>query len=214
MSERGRSIVIEGNDGTGKSTQVDLLGNRLHDEYGIDSLIIHEPDGPGISAAIREVIKNGSLERDAVTNLLLFTASRHESNRAAEAALAQGLWVLKARDWSSSEAYQGGGEGLDAAYIRRITEEFTSPLYMSPDLKVILGLPDEVREKRIAGRGELENPDTFEMRDNDFQQRVNHAYLTIASRENYPLVDATKSIDEIHAEIMELLWLRQLLPRR
>jgi dTMP kinase len=214
MTERGRSIVIEGNDGTGKSTQVDLLGNRLLDEYGINSLIIHEPDGPGISAAIREVIKNGSLERDAITNLLLFTASRHESNRAAEAALADGTWVLKARDWSSSEAYQGGGEGLDSSYIRRVTEEFTSPHYMNPDLKVILGLQDEVREKRIAGRGELVNPDTFEMRDIAFQQRVNHSYLAIANREGYPLIDATKSINEVHAEIMELLWVRKLLPRR
>ena len=46
MTERGRYVVIEGNDGTGKSTQVELLAQRLRDDYGIESLTIHEPDGP------------------------------------------------------------------------------------------------------------------------------------------------------------------------
>lgn len=214
MTERGRSITIEGNDGTGKSTQVELLGDRLKADYGIDSLMIHEPDGPGISAAIREVIKNGRLERDAITNLLLFTASRHESNRIGEDALAQGVWLLKARDWSSSEAYQGGGEGLDPEYIRQVTAEFTSPLYMNPDLKAILTLQNHERAARIAGRGDLENPDTFEMRNDDFQQRVNNTYVTIAEREHYPMIDAAQSVEQVHEEIMELLWVRGLLPRK
>lgn len=214
MIERGRSIVVEGNDGTGKSTQVELLAERLSEDYGIDSLILHEPDGPGISAAIRSVIKNGSLHRDAVTNLLLFTASRHESNLLGEAALEKGTWLLKARDWSSSEAYQGGGEGLDPDYIRRVTADFTSERYMDPDLKVILALPDQERSLRIAERGALENPDTFEMRDRDFQTRVNQTYLTIAKREGYPVIDAAQSIEQVHNDIMELLWIRDLIARK
>ena len=211
MAERGRSIVIEGNDGTGKSTQVELLSEWLKEDYGIDSLTIHEPDGPGISSAIRTVIKNGHLERDATTNLLLFSASRHESNRLGERALANGEWLLKARDWSSTVAYQGGGEGLDSEYIRKVTEEFTTPLYMQPDLKVILALGDNIRGERIAQRGPLDNPDTFEIRGNDFQQRVNTAYLSIAEHEGYPVLDASQSIEQVQAEIITLILAKGFL---
>lgn len=213
MIEKGRSITFEGHDGTGKSTQINMLGERLKDQYGIESLVIHEPDGPGISAAIREIIKNGNLPRDAITNLLLFTASRHESNALGEAALEEGTWVLRARDYSSTEAYQGGGEGLDPAYIRKVTEEFTTPGYMNPDLKVILSLPHENRIDRIASRGELERPDTFEMRGHDFQQRVNDTYVEIAARDSLPVIEASGTIDDVHQELMELIWLRGLLSR-
>lgn len=214
MTERGKSVTVEGNDGTGKSTQVDLLSTRLKQDYGIDSIVIHEPDGPGISAEIRKTIKNGELVRDATTNLLLFTASRHESNIVGEKAMDNGLWLLKARDWSSSEAYQGGGEGLDPEYIRMVTSMFTTPRYMEPDLKVILALTDSEREQRISSRGELEQPDTFEMRGDEFQLRVNQTYLGIAKREDYPVIDAEQSIQAVHEEIMELLYIRGLLQRK
>lgn len=212
--EKGKSVTAEGNDGTGKSTQMELLSERLWDDYRIKSMIIHEPDGPGICAPIRQIIKNGSLERDAITNLLLFTASRHESNKIGEVAMENGTWLLKARDSDSSKAYQGGGEGLDADFIDAVTAMFTTQRYMKPDLKVILTLPDIIRSKRIAQRGELEDPDTFEQRDNDFQQRVNRAYIEIAEHEGHPTIDASQSREAVHEQIMELIWARGLLVRR
>jgi dTMP kinase len=211
MIELGKSIVLEGNDGTGKSTQVELLKDTLASDYGIESLVIHEPDGPGISAEIRTIIKNGSFSRDAITNLLLFTASRHESNLLAEEAMENGLWVLKARDWSSSEAYQGGGEGLDPEFIRNVTRQFTTERYMNPDLKVILTLEDELRKQRISSRGELENPDTFEQRGDDFQLNVNHTYKIIAAREKFDTINASQTVEEVHDEIMQLLYVKNLL---
>ena len=213
--ERGKSIVIEGNDGTGKSTQVDMLAERLLADYGIQSYVIHEPDGPAISAEIRKIIKNGSLERQPLTNLLLIMASRYEQNHIGENDyLAKGHWLLKARDRSSSEAYQGGGEGLSRELIRVLHELTMSELYLKPDLKVILGLSHEERVRRIAARGPLENPDTFEMRALDFHERVEQAYLDIAQREQLPYIDASQTKEAVHQEIMGLIWLRGLLPRR
>jgi len=214
-NERGKSIVAEGNDGTGKSTQIELLADWLREDYGIDSYVIHEPDGPEISAEIRKIIKNGSLERQPLTNLLLFMASRYEQNHIGENQhLAEGRWLLKARDKTSSETYQGDGEGLSRQLITQLHELVMTPLYLKPDLKVILGLSDEVRKDRIAARGPIENPDTFEMRGQAFQDRVNQGYWDVAMREGFPYIDASKSIEEIQQEIRELIWVRGLLPRR
>ena len=104
--ERGKYIVIEGHDGTGKSTQAERIRDRLQKE-GIDSVEFHEPAGVPIADAIRTVIKDGSLERDGETNLLLFTAARHEIWKHAEKELALGKWVVSARNYYSSLAYQG-----------------------------------------------------------------------------------------------------------
>lgn len=70
MTERGKYIVIEGHDGTGKSTQVEMLRDYLINEHSIESEEIHEPAGVPIADKIRGVLKNGGLDRDAITNLL------------------------------------------------------------------------------------------------------------------------------------------------
>lgn len=201
----GRYIVIEGNDGTGKSTQAELLAKWLHDEKGIDSFVTHEPDGLGISAEIRKLIKNGEFDRDGETNLLLFTASRHEIWRRARRELEAGKWVISARNYLSTLAYQGYGEGIDRQKIIDATRQFTDETYMQPDLTVVLTLADAEREKRIAERGELETKDTFESRTSNFQAKVNAGYEQIAADFGYPIIDASRSIDDIQAEIRRLL---------
>lgn len=204
MSERGKYIVIEGHDGTGKSTQVELLHERLGKE-GIEAVEIHEPAGVAIADELRKIIKNGELERDGRTNLLLFTAARRELFRQTIVpTLGHGAWVLAARNWRSTAAYQGYGEGLDVAEIEAITKEFTGPEYLSPDFECILSLQsEEERTKRIAQRGELENPDTFESRGDNFQTKVENGYLEIAKKDGLPVIDASPSIEEIHKEIWD-----------
>ena len=213
MHERGKSIVIEGNYGTGKSTQVELLATWLRDAYGIESLTIHEPDGPTEKCKqLRAKIKDGSLPRTPLENLQWFTESREESNRyAREHFIDRGKWVLRARNWRSTEAYQGGGEGLSTELIRETTEAHTDELYMHPDLEVILYLDNDARRQRIGDRGALETPDTFEMRDNSFQDRVNQRYIEIGTRDNLPLIEASPSVEDIQQKIRELLYIRGLL---
>jgi dTMP kinase len=200
----GKYVVIEGHDGTGKSTQVGLIRQRLL-QHNIDSIEFHEPAGSPMADEIRNVIKNGSLQRDAMTNLLLFSAARHEIwQKQAVNNLNQGKWVIASRNYYSTLAYQGYGEGLSLDIITDITRQSTDDRYMNPDIAIILDMDDEKeRSKRINIRGELENPDTFESKDNDFQAKVRNAYLKIAKSRNIPLISANQTIDKMTNEIWE-----------
>lgn len=200
---RGKYIVIEGHDGTGKSTQVGLLREKLAAQ-GIQSIEFHEPAGVPIANEIRTIIVNGKLERDAKTNLLLFTAARHEIWKQAQVTLAEGKWVIAARNYFSTLAYQGYGEGLDHDLIVRITKQFTDELYMHPDYAVILSLGDETeRSKRIHGRGGLSTPDTFESRNTQFQAAVEQGYLAVAAQYNLPVISASQSKETIADQIYD-----------
>lgn len=211
--ERGKYIVIEGHDGTGKSTQVTAVAKHLR-HRGIESIVLEEPgsedssQGIPVANRIREVIKDGNLEKDGITNLLLFTASRRELlNQKIHPALKLGIWVLSARNYFSGEAYQGHGEGVDIDLIEQTTRLYTDELYMNPDLAVILTLEDETeRLRRINNRGATQEvPDTFEMRTQDFQARVRQGYVEIAKRYNLPTIAAEQPRELITEQIINLL---------
>jgi len=198
----GKYIVIEGHDGTGKSTQVGLIRQKLL-ENGIDSIEFHEPAGSPISDAIRNVIKDGSLGRDAVTNMLLFSAARHDIwERFAKPAIKSGKWVVASRNYYSTIAYQGYGEGLDIKLIELITRKSTDKKYMTPDIAIILSL-DDIKERiyRIGARGELQGPDTFESKDEIFQSKVQKGYKNIAESYKIPVISANNTIDGVFKDI-------------
>ena len=92
---------------------------------------------------------------------------------------------------------------MDEAEIIRMTRLFTDEHYMQPDVAVILTLSDAARAERIAMRGELKNPDTFESRGDDFQTRVNQAYIDIARQYNIPTIDAGGTVEEVRVAIWE-----------
>ena len=198
----GNYIVIEGTDGTGKSTQVERLAARF-DAMGREVVQFHEPGGVEIANEIRSVIKNGDLARSAFTNLLLFTASRRENwLQTGLPVLERGGVVVSARDYTSTLAYQGYGEGLDVDMITDVTRMATDERYMNPDTTIILDIEDEQeRERRIARRGELENPDTFESKDAEFQLRVREAYRDIARKRGLAVISAAQSMSEVEAAI-------------
>ena len=204
MSKQGQYIVIEGNDGTGKTTQLELLAKYLS-SLARRVEVIEEPgsDDPAKSTQIanylRQLIKDRQLERE----LWQYKISP---------ALDSGITVLSSRNFISTLAYQGYGEGLDVAHIRQVTELFTSERYMSPDYTIILALDDEAeRIRRISQRGEPECPDTFESRNGAFQYRVNSGYRKIARRYHFPIIDCLapdgrrKTIDEVQAEIKRIV---------
>jgi dTMP kinase len=202
----GKYVVIEGHDGTGKSTQVGLIRQKLK-KCQIDSIEFHEPAGSPMADEIRNVIKNGSLKRDAMTNLLLFSAARHEIwQKKAVNALNKGKWVIASRNYYSTLAYQGYGENLDLDIIENITRQSTGNRYMNPDIAIILDMDDETeRVKRINIRGQPENPDTFESKDNTFQSKVRQAYLKIAKSRNIPIISANQSIEKMTDEIWGII---------
>ena len=218
MSKQGQYIVIEGNDGTGKTTQLELLAKYLS-SLGRRVEVIEEPgsDDPAKSTPVanylRQLIKDSQLERSAEINLALFSAARRELwQHKISPALDSGTTVLSSRNFISTLAYQGYGEGLDVTHVRQVTELFTSERYVSPDYTIILALDDEAeRIRRISQRGEPERPDTFESKCGAFQCRVNSGYRKIARRCHFPVIDCLapdgrrKTIDEVQAEIKQIV---------
>lgn len=208
---KGAYIVIEGNDGTGKSTQVALLAEWLRGQ-GREVVMVEEPgsDDPEKSTPVanelRQLIKNGRLARAAEINLALFSMARRELWRELiRPALKRGAVVLASRNYLSTLAYQGHGEGLDRDEIMRMTALCTDERYMRPDLTIVLTLSDAERVARIAERGKLADPDAFESRAQEFQDRVNHAYEVIAKEHQLPLLSAAGTIDEVQAAIQQYI---------
>lgn len=212
MTERGKYIVIEGHDGTGKSTQVKLLTDYLN-QSGQPAIMIEEPgsDNPElttpVAAYLRQVIKNANIQRDPEIDVALFSAARRELlQQKIIPNLAKGVFVLSARNYLSTLAYQGGGDGVSIDEIMETTRLFTDETYMNPDVMVVLTLGDSSeRQRRIDSRGELQNPDTFESKGDDFQTKVDQTYLSLAEQYNIPVIDATQGVDEVYQDLLKLL---------
>lgn len=203
---RGKYIVIEGGDGTGKTTQADILQAYLESK-GVNVIHLKEPGGTPVAEAIRSVIVDGTLDRTPMTNILLFTANRHELWHARiKPELEKGTWVICTRNYWSTLAYQGYGEGMSESVITAITATFTEQAYMNPDYGIILSLDDiAVSKGRISERGALDKPDTFESRDDDFQQRIHNGYLAIAQTYHLPVISASQSIENVAKHIRDMI---------
>ena len=215
MNERGLYIVLEGHDGTGKTEQAVRLHASLG-RYGIRvcNFIVEEPDGAKdmvtgkslvpVATELRKIIKNGSLLRSPHTNMSMFNDARRENwLQAIRPALDRGETVVTARNWLSTIAYQGYGEGIPIEEIEASVRDDVSEEYMNPDLTLILDVTDHaVKKARIGLRGELESPDTFESKDHSFQDRVRHGYVEYARTHNIPIIDASGTKDEVEA----LIW--------
>ena len=201
-------IVIEGQDGTGKSTQVEMFGDFFRAQNR-EVLTLHEPDGDLPQAHdIHDliVIKGKDYHLEPLTNVALFTAARLELwLKLAEPVLKRGGYVISARNWWSTLAYQGYGEGISRSRIARLTRDFLPKHYVEPDKSAILTLSDKIRAERERKRGKA--LETFEVKGEDFQSRVNHAYEKIAKDLGVPIVDASGTPEEIFAELRTLFGL-------
>jgi dTMP kinase len=150
------------------------------------------------------LIKGKDYNLEPMTNVLLFTASRSELwRKLAEPVLKRGGVVISARNWWSTLAYQGYGEGVSKSKIIKITHESLPEKYVKPDKGFILTVSDKVREERQKGRGKAK--ETFEAKPNEFQQKVNQAYLKIAKDFDIKTIDASGTIEEVFNLILREL---------
>lgn len=197
-------IVIEGQDGTGKSTQARLLQEHFVD-LGREVVVMDEPDGDLPQAHdLHDMILTRGYDLEPLTNVLLFTAARMELwKKIAEPVLKRGGVVISARNYWSTLAYQGYGEGVSRSKIVRLTKEVLPSKYVSPDFGFILTVSDAVRLERQKGRGKA--TETFEAKPNEFQQKVNAAYPKIAKDFGLTVIDASGTIEEVFALIMKKL---------
>lgn len=206
VGKRGFYVVGEGNDGTGKSTQIDLLAKYLEKEFGLEVLVVSEPGGTPIADELRQISKNSSLERSAITDLLIFTACRYEAWREqALPVLGRGGVVLSSRNYLSSIVYQGFAAGLGADYVQQITAAFMDRRYMEPDLTVIFSLDNVIRKTRLNQRGATKIPDTFESRDDDYQDKLNQGYAELAKRDGFLKIDTSRTIEQVQKSLRKMV---------
>lgn len=198
---QGLFISMEGPDGAGKSTQIELLKAYL-EKKGYEILITREPGGTVISEAIREVILNKDYsEMSSNTELLLYAAARaqlvHEVIRPA---LDAGKAVICDRFVESSVVYQGIGRGLGIDTVYAVNEYALQGL--RPQLTILLDLDAEEGLRRKKNQAEL---DRMEAAGLGFHKKVAQGYRSLAQRdpERIVTISATLPKEEIHAKIVE-----------
>jgi dTMP kinase len=203
---RGRFITFEGGEGSGKSTQIKVLAERLN-AAKLRAIVTREPGGSPGAEVIRHLVLSGMgklLGPEAET--LLFAAARDDHVRTViRPALSQGLWVLCDRFSDSTRAYQGS-MGKVAPEILNAMERVTIG-DLKPDLTIILDIPVEVGIKRAAARRGTGAPDRFEAEDLKFHQDLREAYRQIAAREpeRCVLIDANADAATVAANVWTAL---------
>jgi dTMP kinase len=215
----GKFIVLDGPDGCGKTTQLELLAEYLNNE-GIEVVKTHDPGGTAIGDKIRKLLKYGSEGIDVRTEVMLFMASR--AQLVAEVigpALKKGKTVLCDRYISSTCAYQGVG-GYSIEKILELGRFAVGNTW--PDITLILDLPPEkgrertgvTRSKRVENDYEqnhfFDSPtaDMFDLRTLDYHRKVRKAFLNL--EEIYPgivkITDvSTDDIETTHKKIIEII---------
>jgi dTMP kinase len=203
---RGRFISFEGGEGSGKSTQIKILAERLA-TVKLQTIVTREPGGSPGAEIIRHLVLSGMgklLGPEAET--LLFAAARDDHARTViEPALKQGTWVLSDRFSDSTRVYQGA-LGHVAPEILNAMQRVTIG-DLKPDLTVILDVPVEIGLKRAAVRRGNAAADRFESEDLNFHQRLRDAYRQIAANEpeRCVLIDATEDQAKVAANIWSAL---------
>lgn len=195
----GVFITMEGPDGSGKTTQANLLVEKL-EQYGFDVLRTREPGGCRISEEIRGMIlSKDNAEMDPVCEALLYAAARAQHvAQVIRPAVRQGRIVFSDRFVDSSVAYQGGGRQLGVKLVQQINEPAVGE--MLPDLTVYLAID---QAQAIRRRFSASEPDRLELAGDDFHRRVQAAYEELVSQggERFVVVDASREIETISEEI-------------
>lgn len=200
---RGKFITIEGQDGAGKSTNIDVMREHL-EQNDIAFVQTREPGGTVFGERIRELLLNSDDDfiGDTAELLLVFAARAQHIAEVIEPALAKGVWVLCDRFTDATYAYQGAGRGIKVGDIQ--TLEKTVQGELQPDLTIVLDVPVEVGESRA---GQRSAPDRFELQQLEFKQKVRDCYLERASQmpDRMRTVDASQSLEQVKGDIIDQL---------
>jgi len=198
----GKFITIEGCDGSGKTTQSQLLEKYLRVKQ-VPCLFTREPGGTEISEQIRKIILNKENENmNWRTEALLYAASRAQLvGEKIVPALHKGLHVVCDRYIDSTLAYQGYGRGLSLEELKRIN--YFAAGGLKPDVTFLLDIDPEETFQRKA----RQEKDRLEKEKIEFHQKVRYGYLELArlEPERFKIIKATQSIEEIHRQIVAFL---------
>lgn len=189
----GKFIVMEGLDGSGKTTQANLLKNHLQ-EQGRDVVFKREPGGTAVSERLRSIILDKDItDMHPLTELYLYAASRCQLvHEVIIPALNDGKTVLLDRFLLSSIAYQGYGRQLGERLVRDVNAPAVEGV--TPDLTILFDM--HKREDRLE-----DNRDRMELSSSEFFERVYEGYMSAYDREKTLVVNANDTIEEIFAKI-------------
>ena len=205
---RGLFLVMEGPDGSGKSTQIELLREYLT-EQGYDSIITREPGGTVIGEAIRDVILDpGYKSMSDITEMLLYAASRAQlMSEVVGPALEEGKIVISDRFVDSSIVYQGIARGIGIDTVAKINEPGIG-IY-KPDCIFFIDISEEEGLRRKKEQKKL---DRMEQESIDFHHMVSEGYRKVLSdRDEVVYIDGLDEVDNIQKKIRDSLKNRGLL---
>ena len=187
----GLFITFEGTEGSGKTTQVELLGEKLRHRQ---PLMVREPGGTELGERLREVVLNSGMELDGEAEMYLFMAARRQLlQELITPALALGRIVIADRYQDSTFAYQGGGRGVPVTW---------PPTFPRPDMTFLLALPVHKGRERQLSAGK--SADRVERESLEFHNRVAAAYekLAAAEPERITRLDASETREALHHKVM------------
>jgi dTMP kinase len=196
MGDPGRLIAFEGVEGSGKSTQLELL-RRVLEGRGREVVVTREPGGTPAGERVRSVLLDPEVELHPRAEALLFAAARAELVEAViRPALERGAVVLCDRYLDSSLAYQGAARGLGQGPVEEVNRFATGGLL--PDLVVLLDLDPASGLRRRAGA-----LDRIEAQDLGFHRRVRQAFRDLAAADpaRFSMVDAATPVPEVAAQV-------------
>lgn len=188
---KGLFITFEGTEGSGKTTQVELLAEKLSYRQ---PLMLREPGGTELGERLREVVLNSGMELDGEAEMYLFMAARRQLlQELITPALALGRIVIADRYHDSTLAYQGGGRGVP------VTWPATFP---RPDMTFLLALPVHKGRERQLSAGK--SPDRVERESIEFHNRVAAEYERLAAAEPQRItrLDASETREAVHHKVM------------
>ncbi len=200
---RGCFITVEGIEGVGKSSNIEVLVNRIRDaDYEV--LTTREPGGTPIAEDIRRLLVSRHDEPvpEIAELLLMFAARAFNVENVIKPALEAGMWVVCDRFTDSSRAYQGGGRGVSMETIDGLADWVHGDT--QPDLTLLLDAPVELALSRAGNRSE---PDRFEQEQAEFFDRVRECYLGLAKAEpdRFAVVDTTRPLQEVNRDVAGLV---------
>ncbi|MCS6713474.1 dTMP kinase [Proteus terrae] len=203
-------IVIEGLEGAGKTSAIQTVVDTLKDKGITNLAFTREPGGTPLAEKLRELIKQG-IEGEKVTDkaelLMLYAARVQLIENVIKPALADGKWVIGDRHDLSSQAYQGGGRGLDKDLMLSLRNTVLGDF--RPDLTLYLDLDPAIGLARARARGEL---DRIEKESMNFFYRTRERYQALANDDDSIItIDASQAIEKVQADIRQTLtaWLVQ-----
>lgn len=206
----GKLIVLEGVEGSGKTTQVAAIADWLRSHQSRKVMTTREPGGTSLGKHLRQLLlqENGTKLHDR-TELCLYAADRIQHlEEVVKPALEQGIIILCDRFTASTIAYQGYGRGLDQDLIAQFNYLATQGL--QPHLTLWLNLDVQVGLQRVKIRGER---DRLEKADLTFHQRVQQGYQELAAQnpETFLAIDANQSPALVTLEIQRILQAQGLV---